>query len=242
MPSSSSSITKSSNAKQSLRRNMRRKRSLSFANSVGVRLIPTHVEMSDAEYCSVYYTDVEYQTMKEATLDDVRELRHLHSIQGLKTDAVDYATFLDKASADFCHRGIEHLRTAETNQHRRQTRRMYVYAVLAEQEIQYAARYHEPTALSRVASNFAEPSRIEAIRKGGADAVEARRVSGMSDKMIRALQALHDAADLDDALANENNAKTKQAKGSKLSTIRSVCRPLGSVRMSRRFSQNAAVA
>ena len=226
---------------------LRRKRTLNFNNAVSVKLIPTLSEMSDAEYSAVYYTDVEFQALREATMDDVRELRYLHSIQNLKTDdtsqdtaAIDYTTLNSSASDNFCHRGIEHLRSVATNQHRRQTRRTYVYAVLAEQDIQYAAGYHEPTALSRVASNLAASSRIEAIRKGGADAFEARRVAGMSDKMARALQALHDAADLDEALADDK-VKSQKVGGSKLSAIRSVRRPLGSVRM-RSLRQNAAVA
>ena len=228
---------------------LRRKRTLNFNNAVSVKLIPTLWEMSDAEYSAVYYTDVEFQALREATMDDVRELRYQCSIQSLKTHAdassqetaaIDYTTFNTSAKDNFCHRGIEHLRSVATNQHRRQTRRTYVYAVLAEQDIQYTAGYHEPMALSRVASNLSSSSRVEAIRKGGADAIEARRVSGMSDKMARALQALHEAADLDEALADEK-VKSQKVGGSKLSAIRSVRRPLGSVRM-RSLRQNAAVA
>ena len=227
-----------SSLKQSNCRN--RKRSLTFNKSVSVKLIPTLWEMPDAEYCDVYYTDVEFQAMRESTMDDVRELRHLHSLQGSSNNN-DPSAFFSKAASsasdDFCHRGIEHLRSVETNQHRRQTRRTYVHAVLAEQDVQCASGYHDPAALGRVASNLAAPSRVEAIRKGSADATEARRVAGMTGKMARALRALHEAADLDE----EEYAKSKKVGGSKLSAIRSVRRPLGSVRM-RSFRQNAAVA
>lgn len=247
--SSSSASTFNSNKQPShaAHHGMRRKRSLSFCGTVAVKLIPTLNEMTDAEYFGVYYTDVEFQALRRSTMDDVMEMRDLCSLlnQNVGDDAEQQQqtmAFLCKTAASspvadsshtFCSRGIEHFCSAETNQRRRQTRRSYVRAILAEQDLQHSEGYQDPAALSRVASNLSATSRVEAIRKGGADAIEARRVSGMTEKMVRALQALADATD--------ESEPNKVGGSSKMGANRSVRRPLGSVQM-RSFSQNAAVA
>lgn len=232
MPDQSSRSNISSSSKRSV---SSRKRGLAFANKVAVKLIPTLAEMTDAEYFAMYNTDEEYQAMQRSVKDDVNEMRYLCSRQNHQSNFTDdnmYMHVNNMASPNFCHRGIEHLWSVESNELRRQKRRSYVHAILQEQAIQRFAPSSDPLPLSRTAARLSSASRVEAIRKGVADAAEARREVEMEGEMDRVLWALQDAVD-------KNSPAAKS--GSKLNAIQSVGRPLGPRRTSSGIL-NAAVA
>ena len=162
----------------------KRKRTPTFSEDVAVKLIPNLGELTDQEYVDTYYTHGELRQLKESTMDDIRELRYFCSTKaGLASNANFYGNAHGLTlPPNFCHRGIEHLRSVEANEHRRSTRRTCVRSVLVEQYAQSDGGYADPMALGRVASNASASSRIEAVRKGDADAAEARRVHGIGIK------------------------------------------------------------
>ena len=165
----------------------KRKRTLTFSTDVAVKLIPNLSELTDQEYVDTYYTNGELRQLKESTMVDIRELRYFCSTKAGLAGSTVTADIYSKAHAatlppNFCHRGIEHLRSVEANEHRRSTRRTCVRSVLVEQCAQSDGGYADPMALGRVASNASASSRIEAVRKGDADAAEARRVHGIGIK------------------------------------------------------------
>ena len=205
---------------------LKRKRTLiTFSEDVSVKLIPTVGELADREYVDTYYTHVELRQLKESTMVEIRELRYFCSTRkaftaAAKPDTSSGATITADLysnaqaatlSPNFCHRGIEHLRSVEANEHRRSTRRSCVRSVLVEQYAQYDGGYVDPMALGRVASNASASSRLEAVRKGDADAAEARRVHGVVKP-----------------------SSAKKTAGSMFGVIRPLTRPLiGSARMQR---------
>ena len=135
-------------------------KAVSFGSTVAVRLIPTHHELTQAQYVATYYTVADLEDARNEGLDDIRALR---------SNEVEEASSQNDFTGP-CYRGIEHLATRRSKADRTERRRAYVHAVLIEQYRQVANNgYADMNDLATAAKTKSHNDKIVARSKGMAD-------------------------------------------------------------------------